>query len=263
MPLVSGLGWRKFITWDTTIGCVTRQLRSVAENNIEECRKNPALQEELFTRCRSAIAGALQGTNSGLGALPGATNQGQPVAPFRYEEEPLDEWKDWALLAETSPGQTIHLDCDCVSPVWAAFFRLRWAQPNRAGRIWLPRQADGVALPIAIGISQPKTRPCRCRAENTKCVGVTCTPEGPRCDSCGYGMAHAYTVLEIDKIPPQALDTLRPLLVPMEGKYRGKAVVDGSVWAGMQKPRGSFYGSGETAIKPLRDEADDDEREAV
>lgn len=238
MPILSGNGWRKFVTMDTSIGQVTNLLRAQAENNVGDCRQNPALQAELYKRCRAAMSGAREGINGGLGALPDAKNQGRPVAPFQYVEEPTDEWKSWGLLAETSPLQTIHLDCDCVSPVWACFFYLRW---------------DG-QVPVGVGISQPKTRPCRC----TRCSGKDCTDEGPICESCGYGMAHAYTVVRDDALPRDARRTLGGMLIPMSGKYRGVSVLDGSVLAGMHKPRDDFYGSGETSLKWLRE--DDDAR---
>jgi hypothetical protein len=247
MPIVAGVGWRKFIEQDATIGQVTNTLRSMAENNVDECQKNPALRSELFTRCRAAIRGGREGINGGLGSLPGFKNQGRPVAPFEYREEPLDEWKTWGLLAETFPGQAAIADCDCLSPAWAAFFWLRW-------------NGD---VPTGIGISQPKTRPCRCRHEGRKCNGIRCTDDGPVCETCGYGMAHAYTVLGAKQLPKEAFDTLGVLLVPMHGDYKGLLVPDGSVWAGMGKPRDDFYGSGETSIKLLRDEPEDDWKRIV
>lgn len=169
MPILSGNGWRKFLTQDTRIKCVTNSLRSQAENNVTDCRDNPALQAELFVRCRAALAGAQEGVNGGLGALPGAKNQGKPVAPFAYREEPTDEWRTFAMMAEDNAGQTIWLDCDCISPVWACFFWLRW----------------GGQVPVGVGISQPKTRACRCRVEGVQCKGRVCTPEGPVYGTCG------------------------------------------------------------------------------
>jgi hypothetical protein len=236
MPILSGVGWRKFLSQDATIGQTTNVLRAMGENNVEECQLNPALQRELFARCQAALEGLREGTNGGLGALSGVRNQGKPVPPFEYREEPLDEWKTVGLLAETFPGQAWILDCDCVSPAWCAFYRLRWNGKVRTG----------------LGISQPKTRPCRCRPGD--CHGVHCTDEGPICDTCGYGMAHAYSLLAWDDLPREAQKTLEPLVVPMTGDYKGLVVGDGSVWAGMGKPRPSFYGSGETAVRMLRNE---------
>ena len=239
MPIISGVGWRKFLSQDATIGQTTNTLRSQAENNVDECRLNPALDAELFRRCRAAIEGAREGINGGLGALPGIKNQGKLVAPWEYREEPTDEWRTFGLMAETFPGQTIIADCDCLSPAWCAFFWRRWKGKVRTG----------------VGISQPKTRPCRCKPR--QCKGRICTPEGPICATCGYGMAHAFTPLRTDDLPREARETLGPLLVPMGGRYRGISVADGSVWAGMGKPRPDFYGSGETAIRWLRDEPDE------
>lgn len=240
MPILSGNGWRKFVTMDTSIGQVTNLLRAQAENNVVDCRQNPALKAELYKRCRAALMGAKDGINGGLGALPDAKNQGRPVAPFRYVEEPTDEWRTWGLLAETAPSQTINLDCDCISPVWACFFYLRW---------------DEGFVPVGLGISQPKTRPCRCKPR--ECKGVRCTDEGPICESCGYGMAHAYTVIDTERLPRSARQTLGGLMIPMSGKYRGIGVLDGSVLAGMGKPRDDFYGSGETSLKWLREDQDE------
>lgn len=237
MPLISGLGWRKFLAFDTRIRCVTNALRAQAENNVEDCRDNPALLAELFRRCRAALDGAADGVNGGLGSLPGAKNQGRPVPPFVYEEEPTDEWRTFGLMAEFNPGQAIRLDCDCISPVWAAFGFLRW----------------GGKVPMGVGISQPRTRPCRCKPST--CKGRTCTDDGPICDSCGYGMAHAYTTIRPAALPSGARRTLAPLLVPMTGRHEGISVLDGSVLSGMGRPRDTFYGSGETAVKWLR--ADD------
>lgn len=244
MPILSGAGWRKFLTMDTSIPQVTNLLRAQAENNVLDCAENPALDRELVTRCRAALEGARDGVNGGLGALPGAKDRGRPVAPFEYREEPTDEWRTFGMLAEMFPLQAMILDCDCVSPIWAAFFWRRWA-----GRVG-----------VGVGISQPKTRPCRCRAEGAACKGVRCTPAGPVCETCGYGMAHAYTVLRLDDLPALARRTLAPLLVPMTGVYNGAAVFDGSVHAGMGRPKDDFYGSGETSLKWLRRE--DTERAA-
>ncbi len=241
MPVLSGAGWRKFLTQDTSIPCVTNSLRAQAENNVTDCRDNPALQAELYTRCRAAIQGLRDGTNASLGALPGVKNVGKPVAPYEYREEPLDEWKTFALLAETFPGQTIIADCDCLSPAWAAFFWLRWQKQ----------------VPVGVGISQPKTRPCRCRQQGKHCKGILCTKEGPVCASCGYGMAHAYTILGMEALPDGARSVLGPHLIPMTGKHDGVGVWDGSVFAGMPRPRDDgFYGSGETSLKWLRREED-------
>lgn len=257
MPIFAGSGWRKFGSQDTAIPQVTNLLRAQVENNRLDCEQNPALQVELYARCQAALKGATEGVNGGLGALPGFTNGGKPVEPFHYEEEPTDEWKTFRMLAEEVPGRTIRLDCDCISPVWAAFFWFRWKG----------------AVPVGVGISQPKVRPCRCKAAGSRCQGIRCTPEGPICESCGYGMAHAYTILRADPftkaranrlgvglegIPREALDLLRQQLIPMGGKYRGTMVLDGSVLAGMPKPRDDFYGSGETALKWLRNPDDED-----
>jgi hypothetical protein len=254
MPILSGSGWRKFISQDATIRQTTNSLRSQAENNVDECRLNPPLKRELFSRCAAAIQGARRGINGGLGALPGGVrNQGRLVAPWEYREEPTDEWRTFGLMAETFPGQSIIADCDCLSPAWAAFFELRWNPRDNA-------ESQG-RVRTGVGISQPKTRPCRCKPR--ECKGRICTPEGPICESCGYGMAHAYTVLRMADLCPDARDTLGPLLVPMDGRYRGISVADGSVWAGMGKPRPDFYGSGETALKWLREEPDEEWDEAA
>jgi len=247
MPVLSGSGWRKFLEQDATIGQVTNTLRSVAENNVDECRKNPALKRELYQRCRSALEGAKDGINGGLGALPGVKNQGRSVAPFEYREEPTDEWRTWGLLAETFPGQAIIADCDCLSPAWACFFFLRWA-----GKV-----------PVGLGISQPKTRPCRCRSEGKSCDARICVGDSILCARCGYGMAHAYTVLVPAALPAEAKSTIGAMLVPMGGEYEGLSVWDGSEKAGMAEPNASFYGSGETAIRILRDESDDAWKDAL
>ncbi len=235
MPILTGLGWRKFFSIDLAIPEVTNLLRAQLENTVLECERSAALGDDLYLRCINALRGASSGTNGGLGALPGASNQGRPVAPFVYEEEPQDEWRTFGVMAEGRVGQSIYADCDCLAPAWGGFLWRRWKG----------------SVPVGVGISQPKTRPCRCRAEKGKCSGVTCTDHGPVCDTCGYGMAHAYTVVREKEVPRDAT-LLSGLLVPMSGQYSGIAVLDGSVLGGMQKPRASFYGAGETSLKWLR-----------
>src|SRR5262249_60322415 len=103
------------------------------------------------------------------GALGPLASSGRPPRPppFKYVEEPIDKWQAFSVMAEQSPGQTILADCDCLSPMWAAFFYL-------------------AGLSAGLGISQPKTRPCKTGEESLV---------------CGQGMAHAYTVLGLDAIP--------------------------------------------------------------
>jgi hypothetical protein len=252
MPILARLGWTRFVEFDTTIRAVTNLLRAVAENNVTDCQVNPRLQAELFARCRCALQGATAGSNGGLGALPG-TGQTKAVPapdkpegkkdvwvpavpPFVYEEEPLDTWNDFCLMAERKPGQTIRLDCDCISPVWAAFLWLRF---------------DGT-VPVGVGISQPKTRQCCTRRGPTNsCRGRVCTDAGVFCRTCGYGMAHAFTVVRIPDLPDDS--ALRRILVRMNSAP-DVGVLDGSVLAGMGAPRADFYGSGESALKWLRSE---------
>lgn len=270
MPVLSGLGHNTFIEFDTSIEGVTACLRGRAEVNLIDCRSNPRLNDELFARCRAALDGLRFGKNGGRGALAHVTSVSRPVAPFVYQEEPLDTWQTFGIMAERAVGQSIVLDCDCVSPVWAAFFWRRLAE----------------RLPVGLGVSQPKTRVC-CHDAASPCKGAGCavTPAaGKTCRRCGYGMAHAFTVVGY---VPGMPDLLRRLLVPMPGEYvaeirdergrrrlwRGRAgAFDGSVFAGMPAPRPSFYGSGESAVAWLRpdlrledvsaetrDEAEDDD----
>jgi len=140
-----------------------------------------------------------------------------PIAPFIYEDEPVDKWCSFSVMAERSPKQSILADCDCLTPVWACFFHLRFKEQGKKNA------RAGVA------ITQPRTKCCACRHSH----GKECTAQGPKCKRCGYGMAHAYTVID-------------------EGQ--GVEVFDGSVLGGMHDPAADFYGSGETKVLWLTDE---------
>jgi hypothetical protein len=111
------------------------------------------------------------------------------------------------------------LDCDCGSPLWAAYWYFK-------------------GLRSGIGVTQPKTR-----------KGCRPTAGGPL---CGYGMAHEYTLLDASSVWPW------PELARLPGVHlddRGVGVFDGSVLGAMGEPDAtgptlngpprSFYGSGE------------------
>jgi hypothetical protein len=224
MPILApGPCWTRFVEFATTIKGTTLLLRGMAQINVEDCRNNPALRRDLDVRCRAALLGPRDGLNGGLGALPGPAGKPGPP-PFRYVEEPVDKWQAFSVMAEQSPGQTILADCDCLSPMWAAFFYL-------------------AGLRAGLGISQPKTRPCK---------------SGESGLVCGHGMAHAYTVLALDSVPARH-GWLRALCIPMSPTARdarGRPLAleplgafDGSTMAGMPPPRDpGFYGSGESAV---------------
>ena len=218
MPIIAPQPcWRRFLEFDTTIVGTTILLRALAEQNVEDLRHNPRLLADLNVRCRSALRGALAGN---LGALPGRKS----TPPLKYAEEPIDTWQSYAVMAEQFAGQTIVADCDCLSPLWAAFF-------------FVPCGIRGVGL----GISQPKTRPCSA---------------DERGRVCGHGMAHAYTVLDLRD--PRVPAGLARLCVRSPRLPSWVGVFDGSSLAGMGKPKDEFYGSGEHAIKWLRDEEERD-----
>lgn len=220
--------WTRFVEFNTNIAGTCALLRGMAEVNVEDIRDNPKLRADLDMRLRAALIGTQSGDNAGLGALPKSKEP-----PLRYKEEPVDMWQAYSVLAENAPGQTIVADCDCLSPTWAGWF-------------W-----DVVHLPfVGIGISQPKTRPC--------CEGSRCSTRA-RKKICGHGMAHAFTVIgALDARDPKSGELyvpagLRKLLVPYNGRPE-VGVFDGSAFAGMPSPRDGFYGSGESAIRWLRDE---------
>jgi len=209
---------------------------------IRAARRNPKLMAELFRRCDAALIGYARGT---FGTLPGTgitvpvmgldgrqetdregkprTRWIPPVDAIRYEDEPHDKWRDLTAIAETANGQPWRLDCDCGSPIWAAYWHLRGA---RSG----------------IGVTQPKTR----KNCNPKVGGGV----------CGYGMAHEYTIIDLSDIWPW------PALARLPGVHvdgRGVGVFDGSVLGAMGEenatgpslngPPASFYAgsNGETA----------------
>ena len=246
MPIFTGNGYRQFVSFSAPIRRVTNHLRAFLENGVEELQENEALYAELSLRCLAALVGARDDVNGGLGALPDKRNGNALVAPFIYEEEPTDEWRDLSALLEGRRGQSVYADCDCLSPMWGAWFYVRGLGLLRklgADRAGLQR--------VGVGISQPKTRPCAC--VRSTCKGRLCKPGGvPQCRACGYGMAHAYTVLDGRNLPL----LLQRFVVPMSGAYgaRGLVVFDGSVLGGMGRPRPDFYGSGETAVRFLRDD---------
>src|SRR5512135_317833 len=125
MPRLTSLGRTEFVEFDTSIAGVTACLLGRVEINVVDATHNPRLKDELYARCRAALDGITTGANGGRGALRGVTNVGAAVAPYTYAEEPLDTWQAFNIMAERAPGQSIVLDCDCVSPVWAAFYWLR------------------------------------------------------------------------------------------------------------------------------------------
>lgn len=154
--------YRRFAEFDTSIRGVAHLLSSFAVINVLDCRDSPRLKAELFRRCDAALAGVRHGT---LGIMPGTT-----AAPFEYEDEPIDKWAAFSVLAERNPKQTIRADCDCFSPMWAAYFHLRGIRAGTA-------------------VSQPRVRSC--------CRGPACK----RGRLCGHGMAHAYTLVNEGRGP--------------------------------------------------------------
>ncbi len=167
MPIIDGLastrggqgpGYRRFVEFNAPIEAVVWWLLAMAMTNVLECEASPRLKAELLRRGDAALAGAKKGD---AGILPGTK-----IAPLEYRLEPVDIWRSFAAMAEFFPGQTIIGDCDCFSPLWAAYFRFRGC----------PR--------VGLEISQPKLRPC--------CTGPECGPY----KLCGHGMAHAYTVVD-------------------------------------------------------------------
>ena len=222
MPIIAGRCWSRFLEFNAPISTVTIILRGLAEGSAEECRVNPKLLADLNVRCRAALKGMKDG---GLGTLPG-----RRVAPFKYVEEPVDKWQLYSALAEHFAEQMLVADCDCLSILWAGFFKLA-CNLDRVG----------------VGISQPKTRPC--------CKGNECSVGDSNASApgsgrvCGHGMAHAYNVLG-GEMP----NWLRRMCVPYGGDEQGLYVFDASVKAGMSRPSNGFYGSGEHDLRWLRDD---------
>jgi hypothetical protein len=122
--------------------------------------------------------------------LPGSVNKGTPdgVPAWHYRRISPDTWAMYSVLAERFPNQTIEADCDQLCIAWAAFWALRMPRAN-----------------VRVAASQPRVRRRR---------------DG---QMSGYGMAHAYLILDGEPFDP-------------------------SVRAGMNTPSDpDFYGSGESA----------------
>jgi hypothetical protein len=245
---------RLFAEFDASIQDVAEGGAWFSRINIRACQRNPRLLADLLARCGAALRGYKEGT---LGYLPNTnewrevidprtgkpeiekTRGGEPVIdprtgrpkvrlrwhppipPFRYADEPSDIWQAYSVAAEDRPGQTMDLDCDCLSPTWAAYFYL-----------------SGLADRVGIGVSQPNTvEPC---------------PAGK--NLCGKGMAHEYTILGFGSDgPPAGL-----LRLPGVWDLGDLVVFDGSVLGGMGEdppptgpsrrgPTKAFYGAGESA----------------
>ncbi len=162
MPIIEPAPcYRRFVSFDTSIRGTCELVAAMARINVIDCEANPRLFADLNRRCRAVLQGMKDG---GPGIPPG-----WKVAALEYEDEPVDKWASFSVMAERNPKQTIRADCDCLSPLWAAFFKLH-------------------GIPSGIGISQPRQRKC-CK--------------GPQCRDgrlCGHGMAHAYTLIERDGV---------------------------------------------------------------
>lgn len=215
--------WTRYLEFDASIEGANWFLLAMAMCSYLDVKRNPKLLADLEMRCRSALAGLKEGN---LGIMPDRT-----VPPFRYTDEPMDTWSAYSVLAERFPDQTIAADCDCLGPAWCAF--------------WKTRTGRGAPRRVGVGVTQPKTRPC--------CNGKHCDTK----KMCGHGMAHLYDVIQMPAgfVPASDLmgslvksDSLEDWLETNGEDSQDVYVWDGSVAGGMNRPKGNFYGSGETSI---------------